>query len=104
LTPDQLARVQNEVAAQNPPSPAHENEIQDYLRDFSQAFRSDTFDASTLKAASGASGHMAEWGATRLAHFCEVVNPMLTDEQRPKLVGLLREHLTHDEGRAKELP
>jgi Spy/CpxP family protein refolding chaperone len=102
LTPDQIGRVQNQLDAQTPPPSEHENEIQDYLRDFSHAFRADTFDAGTLKAASGANRHLAEWGATRLARFCEVVNPMLTGEQRQKLVALLREHLDHDEGQAKE--
>ena len=33
---------------------------------------------------------------TRLARFCEAVNPVLTGEQRGKLVELLREHLTHE--------
>lgn len=102
LTSDQIRRVQNELDGQPPPSPAKENEIQGYLHGFSQAFTADTFDASTLKAASGANRQMAEWGATRLARFCEAVNPLLAIEQRQELVDLLREHLTHDEGQAKE--
>ncbi len=102
LTSEQIRRVQNELDAQSPPSPEKESEIRDYLRNFSQAFTADTFDASTLKAASGANRQMSEWGATRLARFCEAVNPLLANEQRQKLVDLLREHLTHDEGQAKE--
>lgn len=101
LTADQVTQAQNELASRNPALPAEETEVQGYIRDFSQAFKSDTFDAASLKSASSANGHMAAWGAGRLAHFCEVVNPMLNNEQRQKLVELLREHLTHDEGQAK---
>ena len=102
LTPDQVDKVRKELATAA--SPLREHDIEAHLRDFEKAFQGDVFDAKTLTRANDTNRHMAEWGAGRLARFCEAVNPLLTGEQRVKLVALLREHLSHDEGRAKEGP
>ncbi len=102
LTRDQIDKVRRDFAATTAASPLREGEIEAHLRDFEKAFQADVFDAKTLSGATGVNRHMAEWGATRLARFCEAVNPVLTNEQRVRLVGLLREHQAHDEGRGKE--
>jgi Spy/CpxP family protein refolding chaperone len=59
------------------------------------AFRGDTFDAGTLSGGAAADAHLAARGATRMARFYEAVDPVLTPEQRAKLVLSLREHATH---------
>jgi Spy/CpxP family protein refolding chaperone len=71
-------------------------EIRTHIRAFGDAFRSDTFDAKTLTAASVANAHMVGWGASHSAHFLETVGAVLTPEQRAKLAQMLREHATHN--------
>jgi Spy/CpxP family protein refolding chaperone len=100
LTPLQQDQVRKDYDARTASQALHEREVERHLNDFGRAFRSDKFDAAQLKEASFANRHMAEWGASRLALYCEVVNPVLTPEQRNKFVSILREHLTHDERQA----
>ena len=71
-------------------------EIAAHLRAFDDAFRSEKFDAKVLTTANGANAHLAGWGAAHMAHFVEVVGPVLTPEQRTTLAQRLREHATHD--------
>jgi len=58
-------------------------------------FRGDAFDARTLPGGALANAHLALRGATRMACFYEAAGPLLTPDQRAKLVLSLREHATH---------
>jgi Spy/CpxP family protein refolding chaperone len=69
-------------------------EIDAYLERLG-AFRGDGFDPRTLSGGAAANAHVAARGATRMARFYEAVTPVLTPEQRAKLVVLLREHAAH---------
>jgi Spy/CpxP family protein refolding chaperone len=74
-----------------PQDRAHK-EVQDHLQAFATAFKADTFDAKKLSGAKAANGHMARWGATRMARFIEAATPVLTPEQRAKLAQTIRQH------------
>ena len=54
--------------------------------------------ARSLSTASAANTLLASWGSTRMAHFFESVNPVLTPEQRSALAQSLRQHMSHQEG------
>jgi hypothetical protein len=97
LTPEQLEKVR--AALPSAPS-LPEAEVAAYLRDFEVAFRADAFDARALAKANPANRDLATWAAQWLAHFCEAVNPVLTEAQRTYLVALLREHENDDEAQA----
>ena len=60
------------------------------------AFRARTFDAKTLTAGGPATVHMVGWGAARMARLIGSVSPVLTPEQRGKLVQILRQHANHN--------
>jgi Spy/CpxP family protein refolding chaperone len=60
------------------------------------AFRSDAFDARSLEGGASTNEHVAARAATLTARFYEAVDPVLTPEQRPKVVALLRDHATRD--------
>jgi Spy/CpxP family protein refolding chaperone len=66
-------------------------EVADHLQAFGTAFKADKFDAHTLAGTSAAGGHMAKWGATRMARFLEAAAPVLTPDQRTKLAQLIRD-------------
>ena len=66
-------------------------EVADHLQAFGTAFKADKFDARSLAGASAAGGHMAKWGATRMARFLEAAAPVLTPDQRAKLAQLIRD-------------
>ncbi len=100
LTHSQQEEVRKDFHAKAAASPMHESQVERHLRDFGRAFRGAHFDARQLTDAAFANRHMAEWGASRSALYCEVVNPVLTPEQRNRLVSILREHMTHDESQA----
>jgi Spy/CpxP family protein refolding chaperone len=61
------------------------------------AFREDAFDARTLAGGASANAHLAARGASRMAHFYEAVSPVLTADQRAKVVLLLRAHAGHQD-------
>ena len=67
------------------------SEIDEHLKRLG-AFREDAFDARTLAGGAAANAHLAARGARRTAHLYEVVSPVLTPDQRAKIVILLREH------------
>jgi Spy/CpxP family protein refolding chaperone len=66
-------------------------EVADHLQAFGTAFKADKFDARSMAGASAAGGHMAKWGATRMARFLEAAAPVLTPDQRAKLAQLIRD-------------
>lgn len=66
-------------------------EVQDHIHAFVTSFKSDTFDAKTLAGGKAANGHMARWGATRMARFLEAAAPVLTPDQRTKLAQTIRD-------------
>lgn len=63
----------------------------DHVQAFATAFKADSFDAHSLANANGADGHMAKWGATRMARFFEAAAPVLTADQRAKLAQMIRD-------------
>jgi Spy/CpxP family protein refolding chaperone len=74
-----------------PQEHAHK-EVQDHLKAFGTAFKSDTFDAKKLAGGKAAATHMAKWGATRRARFLEAAASILTPDQRTKLAQTIRDH------------
>jgi Spy/CpxP family protein refolding chaperone len=102
LSPDQVEKVRANIAAAGKTSPVRPDPqaVEAHLQAFAAAFKGDPFDAKSLTTASAASSHLASWGATRMAHFFESLNPVLTPDQRAKLSERLREHLNHEEGTA----
>jgi Spy/CpxP family protein refolding chaperone len=71
-------------------------EVEDYVRAFGDAFRSEKFDAKGFSTASGVNSHMVNWGAAHMARFVETVSPLLTPDQRAAFADRLREHATHN--------
>jgi Spy/CpxP family protein refolding chaperone len=97
LTPDQTAKIRAGLADGMKSVPRLDpQEVSAHLHAFDEAFRSDKFDAKTLTTANGANAHLAGWGASHMAHFVEVIAPVLTPDQRSQLAQRLREHATHD--------
>ncbi|HLK38384.1 MAG TPA: hypothetical protein VKU41_16590 [Polyangiaceae bacterium] len=80
-----------------PPAANVHKEVEDHMQAFATAFKADKFDAKKLTGAKAAAGHMAKWGAARMARFLEIAVPVLTPDQRTKLAGILREHTGHTE-------
>jgi Spy/CpxP family protein refolding chaperone len=100
LTNDQIEKIRSRwsPAAKDSSSPLESQKVEMHLRAFGQAFESGSFDAKTLTTWNGADTLLASWGSTRMAHFFEVVNPVLTQEQRSTLAHTLRQHMSHQEG------
>jgi Spy/CpxP family protein refolding chaperone len=97
LTADQAEKIKagfHDKMKAGPQDHAHK-EVQDHLKAFATAFKADTFDAKKLAGGKAASGHMARWGATRMARFAEVAAPVLTPEQRTKFAQLIRDRADH---------
>ncbi len=61
-----------------------------HVQAFSTAFVQKSFDANSLT--ENASGHIATYGAKRMALFYETAAPLLTPTQRSVLAQQLREH------------
>jgi Spy/CpxP family protein refolding chaperone len=97
LTPEQTDKIRAGLGDAMKGVPRLDpQEISAHIRAFDDAFRGDKFDAKALTTANGANAHLAGWGAAHMAHFVEVIAPVLTPEQRTKLAQRLREHATHD--------
>lgn len=78
------------------------HEMEEHMQAFATAFKSDTFDAKTLGPGGGrAAGHMARFGATHMARWCEAAAPVLTPEQRTKLSASIRDHGSQGHGPQK---
>ncbi len=95
LSADQTAKLSAALQAQpiEQENTIDPSEMDSYLKSFRTAFTADNFDAKTLGSANAASAHVARAGAGRMAHFYEVVTPLLTPEQRTKVAGHLRDRL-----------
>ncbi len=63
------------------PAPVR-SQVETHVQEFGTAFKSDKFDAKALKHGPFAHQHLAVWGAWPMAHFYEVLGPVLTPEQR----------------------
>jgi Spy/CpxP family protein refolding chaperone len=97
LSPEQVEKIRAGLGEGMKAVPRLDpQEIEAHLQAFGDAFRSESFDANALPAASRANAHMVGWGAAHLAHFVEVASPVLTPEQRVELAEHLREHAAHD--------
>jgi hypothetical protein len=92
LTPEQGDKISS--ALQTALAPLSDKfdpkRVDAHLEAFSSAFLQKSFDAKKLTA--NASGHLATYGAQRMAVFYETVTPPLTPEQRALLAQHLREH------------
>jgi Spy/CpxP family protein refolding chaperone len=95
LSADQTSKIAAALAAagDDPASQLDPAEMDQYLKTFRSAFVGDTFDAKSLGSANQMSAHVARAGAGRMAHFYEVVTPLLTPDQRTKVAGHLRDRL-----------
>jgi Spy/CpxP family protein refolding chaperone len=100
LTEDQRKAIRSNLQDTMKGAPPHDHkDMNDHLQAFAAAFKTDTFDAKTLDAgARRAATHVARWGATRLARFCEAAAPVLNADQRAKLAARLRESPEHEHG------
>ncbi len=76
-----------------PGGPPDHHDMHEHMQAFATAFKSDTFDAKSLDSGSRRAGtHMARFGATHMARWCEAAAPVLTPEQRTKLAQSIRDH------------
>jgi len=94
LTPDQVEQIRATFAdkMRSHPQKFDPAQVEAHIQEFGAAFKGSTFDAKTLKRGPLAHENLAVWGAKRMAHLYESVDPLLTPEQRTKLSALLREH------------
>lgn len=95
LTPDQLDKITQALSADTPTTPQNDPKPVDaHIQAFATAFVADKFDPKSLATTANASaGHAARFGGARMAHFYEVVTPVLTPDQRTKLAAHLRERM-----------
>jgi Spy/CpxP family protein refolding chaperone len=97
LTPDQVDRIRAGLGEGLKTVPRLDpQEIATELRAFGDGFRSEKFDARAVTTASVLNAKLVGWGAAHMAHFVEVVSPVLTPDQRAKLAQRLHEHASHD--------
>jgi hypothetical protein len=92
LTPDQVDKISAALQTDLAPlagqfDPAM---LQDHVQTFSKAFLQKSFNADLLTA--NVNGHIATYGAKRMALFYETAAPLLTPVQRATLAQHLREH------------
>lgn len=94
LSPDQVQKTQANLAALAPAArgPFDASAAEAHEKAFAAAFVADPFDANTLTTANPANTGIASWGASRMVHFYQALNPVLTADQRAKLSATLREH------------
>lgn len=79
------------------PQEHQHKEVEDHLKAFATAFKSEAFDAKKLAGGKMANVHLARWGATRRERFLEVATPVLTPEQRTKLAQMIRDRANRTE-------
>jgi Spy/CpxP family protein refolding chaperone len=90
LTPDQVEKARAQLSAA--PRQFDPSAAEAHIKAFATAFAGATFDARSLGTADRGNVSIATWGAERMAHFYEALNPVLSADQRTKLAGMLREH------------
>ncbi len=94
LTPDQVATIRTALGATtDAPDLGEAVAVQAHIDALAAAFVSDSFDARSLGSGDAANGYIAKAGPARMVHFYEVVTPLLTAEQRAKLVNHLHQRL-----------
>jgi Spy/CpxP family protein refolding chaperone len=100
LTPDQVTQVRATFSERVKKHPLQfdASQVETHIQEFGTAFKSDKFDAKALKHGPFAHQHLAVWGAWRMAHFYEVLGPVLTPEQRAKLSAEMKEHVAAKSG------
>jgi Spy/CpxP family protein refolding chaperone len=91
LTPDQIEKARAQLGA-GAPRQFDPSAAEAHVKAFATAFAGETFDARSLATADRGNVSIATWGAERMAHFYEALNPVLGAEQRAKLAGILRDH------------
>jgi Spy/CpxP family protein refolding chaperone len=99
LTKDEAAKIKANFheRMKNSPQDQGHKEVQDHLQAFATAFKGEAFNAKSLAGAKAADGHMARWGATRMARFFEAAAPVLTPDQRTKLAQTIRDRANRTE-------
>lgn len=100
LTADQVTQVRTTFGERMKKHPLQfdPGQVETHIEEFGTAFKSDKFDAKTLKHGAFAQQHLAVWGAWRMAHFYEALAPVLTPEQRAKLSAEMKEHAAAKSG------
>ena len=100
LAPDQVEKIRTTFAdrVKNHPQKFDPTQVEAHLQEFGTAFKADTFDAKTLLRRQFVNEHLAVWGARRMAHFYQAVDPLLTADQRTKLSAQLKAHATAKSG------
>jgi Spy/CpxP family protein refolding chaperone len=94
LSSDQVEKVRATLTASagTKPGPFDPTEAEAHMKAFATAFAADAFDATALSSGASAGARVSSWGATRMAHFYEALNPVLTADQRAKVADRLRQH------------
>jgi len=100
LPADQVEKIRATFAdkVKSHPQKFDPAQVDAHIQEFDSAFKSATFDAKTLLRGPFVHQHLAVWGARRMAHFYEAIDPLLTPEQRAKLSAELKEHAAAKSG------
>jgi Spy/CpxP family protein refolding chaperone len=100
LAPDQVEKIRTTFAAKvkSHPQKFDRAQVDAHIQEFGTAFKAATFDAKTLARGPFVHQHLAVWGARRMAHFYEAIDPILTPEQRTKLSAEIKEHAAAKSG------
>jgi Spy/CpxP family protein refolding chaperone len=98
LTPEQQQRIRAALAPQGGQGeivrPFDRERAGARLRALAQAFRAPQFDARAVDREQPAAG-LAGWGAAHLARVVAAMGPILTTDQRARLVQKLIDHASH---------
>jgi Spy/CpxP family protein refolding chaperone len=100
LAPDQVEKIRATFAdkVKNNPQKFDPTQVEAHIQEFAAAFKAPTFDAKTLQRAPFVHEHLAVWGARRMAHFYEAIDPLLVADQRTKLSAELKQHAAAKSG------
>ena len=93
LSPEQVEKIGTGLHAGKPDARMHVDpaEMEQFVKTFTAAFASDSFDAKTVTGGGAITGRLATAGDARLAHFFEVAASVLTPEQRTSAAQHLRD-------------
>jgi len=104
LTRDQVGKIETHLGSTKAGAPLDAAKVEAHIKAFEAAFESDKFDAKSLGMGKDASGHMAGWGAERMARFVEAVASVLDPDQRTRFANHLREHVGHEDEPEEDEP